>query len=105
MGLKNGNEHAFLDRVGEHNSDPIYKNHSCTSSREGVRKQVSSMKSWLTHAHLKLTRLAREKGGVAPPPNWGEVRAHFYNLGTGPGVMTSEHDRSTPHRRLVDCSV
>jgi len=31
--------------------------------------------------HPKLTRLARAKGGVAHPPNWGEVGAHFYNLG------------------------
>ena len=43
----------------------------------------------LTHAHLKLTRLARAKGGVAHPPNWGEVGAHFHNLGWSNNELTT----------------
>jgi hypothetical protein len=33
------------------------------------------------NTHLKLIQLAQAQGGMAYPPNWGEVGAHFHNLG------------------------
>jgi hypothetical protein len=36
-----------------------------------------------------LTRLARAHGGVAHPPNQGEVGAHFHNLGNINLIMAS----------------
>ncbi|KAI9785194.1 MAG: hypothetical protein M1839_000832 [Geoglossum umbratile] len=53
----------------------------------------------LTYAHLKL---ARAEGGVAHPPNQGEVGAHFYNLGVLSGLPKDAAGRKKVVARMVN---
>ena|SRR5579862_5244914 len=51
------------------------------SSRSILPTGIELLPTILLSPHLKLTQLERAQGGVAHPPNEGEVGAHFYNLG------------------------